>query len=108
MVKHKTDIIYLNIRENMNGVKLQLGLSMHPGILILTMIQKQTQTHSISILSLLRFIDRDLPPRNQRSKVYGGHLNEYDECGGSGELCEKLRAKLYMSGHFYWLSAELA
>lgn len=91
MVKHKTDIIYLNIRENMNGKKLQLGLSMHPGILILTMIQKQTQTHSISILSLLRFIDRDLPPRNQRSKVYGGHLNEYDECRGSGELCEKLR-----------------
>jgi hypothetical protein len=108
MLKHETDILYLNIRENMNGGKTPTWFHYASQLTQFDYIAKADSDALISIPSLLSYIDRDLPPGNQQAKIYGGHLNEYDECGGAGPLCDKLRGKVYMSGQFYWLSAELA
>jgi hypothetical protein len=108
MLKHETDILYLNVRENMNGGKTPTWFDYASKQTQFDYIAKADSDALISIPSLLSYIDRDLPPGNQQSKIYGGHLNEYDECGGAGPLCDKLRGKVYMSGQFYWLSAELA
>ena len=108
MLKHENDILYLNIHENMNGGKSPTWFDYASRHTDIDYIAKADSDSLISIPSLLSYMERDLPPGNQKPKIYGGHLNEYDECGGSIGLCDKVRGKVYMSGQFYWLSAELA
>mmetsp|Transcript_21971 Transcript_21971/g.32452 ORF Transcript_21971/g.32452 Transcript_21971/m.32452 type:complete len:360 (+) Transcript_21971:92-1171(+) len=109
MLKHEKDIIYLNIKENMNEGKtaswFDYASSQHPE---LDYIAKADSDALISIPQLISHINGRLPPGNEHPKVYGGFLNEYEACGGAGELCDKIRGKVYMSGQFYWLSQDLA
>ena len=108
MLKHEHDITYLNIRENMNDGKtptwFHYASSYIPGV---DYIGKADSDTLLNIPALLSFLDRD-GNHPRRDRVYGGHLQEYDACGGAGPICEKLRGKVYMSGQFYWLSKDLA
>ena len=108
MLKHESDILYLNIHENMNGGKTPTWFDYASQRTDIDYIAKADSDSLISLPSLLSYMERDLPPGSQKPKIYGGHLNEYDECGGATGLCDKVRGKVYMSGQFYWLSAELA
>lgn len=108
MLKHEKDIVYLNIKENMNDGKtmswFDYASSQHPE---LDYIAKADSDALISIPQLISHINGRLPPGNEHPKVYGGFLNEYEACGGT-EICDKIRGKVYMSGQFYWLSQDLA
>lgn len=110
MLKHEKDILYLNIKENMNEGKTTSWFDYAASLEDsgIDYISKADSDALISIPQLLSYINGHLPPATQHPKVYGGFLNEYQACGGAGELCDKIRGKVYMSGQFYWLSRDLA
>ena len=105
MLKHEHDILYLNIKENMNDGKTESWFEYASSQLItIDYVAKVDSDTLVSIPQLLSYINNYPSPR----AVYGGYLNEYQACGGAGELCDKVRGKVYMSGQFYWMSQSLA
>jgi hypothetical protein len=109
MLKHEKDILYLNIRESMNDGKTESWFAYAAEELQgIDYVAKADSDSLISIPQLLSHINGFLPPSDLHPKIYGGYLNEYEACGGAGELCDKLRGKVYMSGQFYFLSIDLA
>jgi hypothetical protein len=108
MLKHEQDILYLNIKENMNDGKTPSWFDYASTLENVDYVSKADSDALISIPQLLSYVNGHLPPATQHPKVYGGFLNEYQACGGSGELCDKIRGKVYMSGQFYWISRDLA
>lgn len=108
MLKHEHDILYLNVKENMNSGKTTTWFDYGSSVGTFDYIAKADSDTLISIPQLQSYIVGHLPPGNQHPKVYGGFLNEFQACGGAGALCDKIRGKVYMSGQFYWLSRDLA
>ena len=105
MLKHEYDILYLNIKENMNDGKTESWFEYASSQLTtIDYISKLDSDTLVSIPQLLSYVNNHPSPR----AVYGGFLNEYQACGGAGEMCDKIRGKVYMSGQFYWMSQSLA
>lgn len=112
MLKHENDILYLNIRENMNSGKtptwFQYASTLQPSY---DYVAKADADTLISLPALLSHMEDALPPtttKGNQPRIYGGYLNELDACGGAGNpVCDKVKGKVYMSGQFYWLSLEL-
>ena len=111
---HEEDIVYLNIRENMNEGKTATWFRYAAEIPLEYQVDYVSKLDSDTFLSLpsfLRTVDRDLPRRpdtgEDNRKLYGGILMEYNECG-RGPHCLLLKGRAYMSGQFYFVSRDLA
>jgi len=110
------DVIYLDIRENMEDGKTPTwfayaaDLSVRHTIDYISKVDSDTFLH---IPALLRLIERDLPPKPtfgmDSRKRYGGVLREFHTCGGvHNSHCFLLQGRVYMSGQFYFVSSDLA
>ena len=108
------DVIYLNIKENMNHGKTPTWFkyaSSLCGLKAIDYVGKIDSDTFLSIDSFITHIRRDLPPRPSRGsdsrKRYGGLLREYNSCGGETH-CKLLEERVYMSGQFYYVSSDIA
>lgn len=110
----ENDLVYLNIKENMEEGKTSTWfqyaseISDTHGIDYVSKLDTDTYVNIDALLSLM---DADLPARSlnvaDHRKRYGGVLREYNTCGGNRH-CLLLQSRVYMSGQFYFVSSDLA
>jgi len=108
------DLVYLNIKENMNEGKTPTwfqyaaDISERHGIDYISKLDSDTY---LDIHALISLMDTDLPAKPatepDNRKRYGGILREYNTCGGF-PYCKLLQGRAYMSGQFYFVSSDLA
>ena len=108
------DLVYLNIKENMNEGKTPTwfqyaaDISERHGIDYISKLDSDTYVDLHALISLM---DADLPAKPatepDNRKRYGGILREYNTCGGY-PYCKLLQGRAYMSGQFYFVSSDLA
>ena len=106
------DVVYLNIKENMNRGKTPTWFkyaTMFNDSLdnyVFDYIAKIDSDVLLSIPNLLDMINNNLPrePKN----VYGGILCDERACGDPKRCFKVLQGKVYMTGQFYFLSHDLA
>jgi hypothetical protein len=106
--QEEKDIVYLNIRENMNSGKSPSWLKYASAIakeLDLDYVAKADTDTLIIIPDFLDFVNQHLPPQAER--VYGGIPLDKTLCGGF-DYCQDMVADVYMSGELYFLSRDLA
>ena len=113
---NELDLTILNIRENMNDGKTLTWFNYAASLLDFLSIDYVAKMDCDTYLNtdlFLDFIHRDLKyePSGQRPRrIYGGILNEAISCGllSGNKVCELLKSRVYMSGQFYFVSADLA
>ena len=108
------DLVYLNIRENMEEGKTSTWFQYASDISVthrIDYISKLDSDTYVDLQALLSLMDTDLPaiPSTgpDHRKRYGGILREYNTCGGFPH-CLLLQGRVYMSGQFYFVSTDLA
>ena len=113
-VDMEADVIYLNIKENMNHGKTPTWFKYASSLCRTKKIDYVGKIDSDTFLhidSFVTHIHRDLPPRPSHGsdgrKRYGGLLREYNSCG-SETHCKLLEERAYMSGQFYYVSSDVA
>lgn len=105
------DVVYLNIKENMNRgktptwFKYASGLAMNAGA-IFDYVAKLDSDTLLSVPNLIHMLNHDLP--SQPKNVYGGIVCDETACGDPKLCHEVLQGKVYMTGQFYFLSVDLA
>lgn len=112
----ESDLLYLNIRENMNKGKSQTFFAFGAKVADLfgfSYIVKMDSDSYIHVNEMRSFMSNHLPVARNNDKnellVYGGILMDYTLCGGSiYQHCNLLYpAKIYMQGGLYFLSSSL-
>jgi hypothetical protein len=117
LLQDESDVLMLNIQENMNHGKTPswfyyASTIVEKGIDYVAKLDLDTL---VSIPQLLSFIQEELRPRPTATdiqappRVYGGILMDFEACGGKywPTRCFPAKGKIYMSGQFYFLSYDL-
>lgn len=119
-IAFEPDATYLNVRENMNEgktpawFKYASDLNEH-GERLFDYAAKIDSDTLLSVPDLLHLLDNDLPVGEDAFNVYGGILCdqrvacERHDDDAKRDHCERtLHGRVYMTGQFYFLSADLA
>lgn len=107
------DVTFLDIQENMEDGKTLTWFVYASSLLSQHKIDYVSKMDCDTYLNFdlfFNFIHRDLKPAHGlRLKVYGGILNEALSCGVlvGNKVCRLLLSRVYMSGQFYFVSADL-
>lgn len=104
------DLVYLNIRENMNDGKTPAYFKWAASIATeynLDYVFKVDDDTMISVPHLFRHVVDRLPPYPFNKRYYGGRILDVNMCGKS-KRCHYISPNGYMAGQFYYLSPDLA